>query len=97
MKLMISQPMRGKTEEQIKEEREEIVKQLENKGHKVVDTIFTEKPPKDCDIAIYYLAKSIEMIGKVEGLVFMSGWEKARGCLVEHKVACEYGKFIKYV
>ena len=42
------------------------------------------------------LAKSIEMIGKVDGLVFMKGWENARGCQIEHHVAQSYGKFIKY-
>lgn len=97
MKVMISQPMRGKSEEQIREERVELVKKLEAQGHEVVDTIFAQEPPKDCDTAIYYLAKSIEAIGKVDEVVFMSGWDKARGCLVEHQVAMMYDKFIKYM
>lgn len=97
MKLMISQSMRGKTEEQIRQERENLVKELEKQGNEVVDTIFAEEPPKDCDAAIYYLAKSIEAIGKVDGVVFMRGWEKARGCIVEHQVAMSYDKFIKYL
>lgn len=96
MKVMISQPMRGKTEEQIKAEREKIVKRLRERGYEVVDTIFTEEPPKDCDTAIYYLAKSIEVIGKIDGVVFMKGWEKARGCKIEHNVAVEYGKQVFY-
>lgn len=95
-KIMISQPMRGKTEEQIRIEREELVKKLKEEGHEVVDTIFTKEPPKDCDAAIYYLAKSIETIGKVDMLVFMKGWEKARGCVIEHEVAVKYDKLIVY-
>lgn len=95
MKLMISQPMRGKTEEQIRAEREELVKRLTDEGYEVVDTIFAEEPPKDCDTAIYYLAKSIESIGKIDGVVFIQGWENARGCKIEHDVAVEYGKFVK--
>lgn len=95
MKVMISQPMRGKTEEQIRNEREALVKNLETEGYEVVDTIFAEEPPKDCDTALYYLSKSIEAIGKVDGVVFMSGWEQARGCKIEYEVAKEYGKFIK--
>ena len=55
MKLMISQPMRGKTEQQIREERVELVKQLEKEGYEVVDTIFTDETPKDSDAALYYL------------------------------------------
>lgn len=97
MKVMISQPMRGKTTEQIKQEREELVKELVSQGHEVLDTIFTDETPKDCDIAIYYLAKSIEAIGKVDAVVFMKGWKEARGCRIEYDVATNYGKFIKEV
>lgn len=95
MKIMISQPMRGKTNEQIREERAELVKRLQEEGHEVVDTVF-ENAPADEDIAIYMLSQSIRYIGKVDGLVFMPGWEKARGCKIEHQVAVEYGKQVFY-
>lgn len=96
MKLMISQPMRGKTNEQIKNERASLVKQLEDEGHEVVDTVF-DLAPKGVNQAIFYLAKSIEFIGQVEGVVFMPGWNISRGCIIEHQVATAYNKFIKYV
>lgn len=96
MKVMISQPMRGKSEEQIRKERADLIIGLSKQGIEVVDTIFTEEPPKDCDTALYYLSKSIESIGKIDGVVFMKGWENARGCKIEHQVATAYGKFIKY-
>ena len=95
MKIMISQPMRGKTNEQIRQEREELVKKLEMQGHKVVDTIFTEEMPIECDMAMYLLAKSIEAMSKVDAVIFMRGWQEARGCRIEHIIAYEYGKFIK--
>ena len=94
MKIMISQPMRGKTNEQIRKERAELVKQLEAEGHEVVDTVF-ENAPENEDVAIYMLSQSIRYIGKVDGVVFMPGWENARGCRIEYQVAIEYGKFIK--
>ena len=97
MKIMISQPMRGKTTEQIREERELLVKELTEQGHEVVDTIFAKETPKDCDTALYYLSKSIEAIGKVDGVVFMEGWQMARGCRIEHEIAREYGKFVKFI
>lgn len=96
MKLMISQPMRGKTNEQIREERAELVKKLQEEGHEILDTVF-DLPPRDCDTAIYYLSKSIEFLGKADGVVFMSGWQQARGCRIEYQVATEYGKFIKLI
>ena len=96
MKVMISQPMRDKTEEQIREERKPIIDGFKKLGDEVIDTIFIEESPKDMDTAIYFLAKSIESIGKVDAVYFMRDWEKARGCKIEHQVAVEYGKKILY-
>lgn len=95
-KIMISQPMKGKTNEQIREERKDLIKELENEGFEVIDTIIDKEPPKDIDEAIYYLSKSIEFIGKVDYVYFMKGWEKARGCKIEHQIAVEYGKKVYY-
>lgn len=94
MKVMISQPMRGKNNQQIKEEREELVEKLKSKGYEVADTIISEEAPKNIDASIYYLSKSIAFIGNVDAVVFMKGWETARGCQIEHEVARKYGKFI---
>lgn len=96
MKLMISQPMRGKTNKQIREERAEIVKRLQEEGHEIVDTVF-DIAPKGIDEAIYFLSKSIEFIAQVDGVVFMPGWQQARGCRIEYQVATEYGKFVKLI
>lgn len=97
MKVMISQPMRGKSEEQIRNEREDLVRKLQEKGYEVIDTIFTEEATENCDEALFYLSKSIEAIGRVDGVVFMADWEYARGCTIEHEVAMKYGKFVMEV
>lgn len=94
MKVMISQPMRGKTNEQIREEREKLVKKLETEGHEVVDTVFDDFPEGKAT-PVHYLAKSIEFIANVEGVIFMKGWENARGCRIEHQIAKEYGKWVR--
>ncbi len=70
MKLMISQPMKGKTNEQIREERAELVSRLQEEGNEVIDTVF-ENAPEDEDIAIYMLSQSFRYIGKVDGIVIM--------------------------
>lgn len=97
MKIMISQPMRGKTEKQIIMERVELIKELEKQGHEVVDTIFSQDAPKDSDAGVYLLAKSIEAMATVDAVIFMPGWNNARGCIIEHQVASTYNKFIKYM
>ena len=93
MKIMISQPMRGKTEKEIKNEREALVKKLQEEGHKVLETVFEDF---DCYASpIAYLARSIEFLDKADAVVFMKGWENARGCKIEHEIALKYGKYIK--
>lgn len=95
MKIMISQPMKGKTNEEIRDERKELVEKLTQKGHQVIDTIIDDFiDGKGDDYAIKCLAKSIEYIADVDAVVFMPGWENARGCRVEYIVARDYGKFI---
>lgn len=96
LRIMISQPMRGKTNEQIRKEREELVKRLEKDNFEVVDTIIAENAPKGCNEAIYYLSKSIEFISKADIVYFMKGWEEARGCKIENKICQDYGKQTMY-
>lgn len=94
MKVMISQPMRGKTNEQIKKEREAIVREIELAGDEVLETIFDNFDENASPIS--YLAKSIEFLDKADKILFMKGWEQARGCTIEHQVAVKYGKEIIY-
>lgn len=96
MKVMISQPMRGKTNEQIRQERADAVRKLKADGFEVVDTIINDEPPKGSDEAIFYLGKSIEFISMVDVVYFMKGWHKARGCMIEHAVCQHYGKQTMY-
>ena len=97
MKVMICQPMQGKTEEEIREERKELIEELESKGHEVMDTIFASNPPEDADIGMFYLAMSINAMSKVDGVVFAKGWENGRDCVAEEYIARKYGKFCRYV
>nr|DAI07393.1 MAG TPA: Nucleoside 2-deoxyribosyltransferase like protein [Bacteriophage sp.] len=96
MKIMISQPMKGKTNEQIRTERAELVKELTEQGHEVIDTVFDDFPNGQAT-PLHYLAKSIEFLANVDGVVFMKGWQNARGCRIEEICAREYGKFIMYL
>lgn len=81
MKVMISQPMNGLTDEEIK---------VINPEWEVLNTLFDI----EFDNPIYYLAKSIEKLAEADVVVFVPGWEKARGCKIEYEIAKAYGKFI---
>lgn len=69
--------------------RENTVNKLSDLGIEVVDSIFKEEPQNYKEPALYYLAKSIDLIGRVNAVYFMEGWQQARGCIIERKI-CEY-------
>lgn len=104
MKAMLSQPMAGKTEEEIIATREKAVKALEESGYEIVNTLFTDEWYSDdkmkergvVQIPLCFLAKSLENMSLCHAAYFCKGWEAARGCLIEHEAAKAYGLKIIY-
>lgn len=100
-KAMISQPMRGKTDEEILEVRDRIAAKLQKAGYEVVDTVFhfTDEQMDRLGVknpAIYYLSNSIKAMSCCDCVYFAKGWENARGCRIEHYIAAAYGTEIMY-
>lgn len=99
MKAMISQPMRGKTDEEIAETREKAVKELEERGYEIVNNVFPDEWQSDetlkaygvVHIPLYFLAKSLNSMSECDAVYFCEGWENARGCRIEHEAAAAYG------
>ena len=73
-RIMISQPMRGKTNELIKEERKVLVQEFKDKGYEVLDTVFDEAP-KNIDEAIWFLSKSIEYLAQADIIYFIISYK----------------------
>lgn len=90
MKIMISQPMNGRNEEEIKRERKEIIEKFNKMHIEVIDTYFEEEAPENCNQGVYYLAKSIEAMKDIDALFMCKNWQLARGCRIENQVAKEY-------
>ena len=91
MKIFISQPMRGKTDEQIRRERDEVILKLNRRYNgdiEILDTIFNLDGNTH---PLVYLGKSIEVLAQADLAYFMKGWDEARGCVVEHLCAARYG------
>lgn len=97
MKAIISQPMKGKSTEQIKQERADLVKLLSEKGYIVEDTVFTFTDNlSENRHALFCLGKVISLMAAMDTVVFMDGWEDARGCRLEHDCCEAYGVPILY-
>lgn len=94
-KLFISQPMRGKSNEEILAVREKAIKSAErNLGEpvEVIDSFFQDiSVPEEAQRPLWCLGKSLELLAKADVTYFAPGWGDARGCKIEHECAKEYG------
>ena len=91
-RLFISQPMRGKSDEQILKERQEAIekaKEFFGEDVEVIDSFF-QNAPADA-IPLWFLGKSLELLSTADIAYFAKGWQEARGCKIENECAIAYG------
>ncbi len=92
MKVFISQPMNGLTEEEIKKQRSEVEAWCKEQGYEVADSYCEECPSyEEGLIPLVYLSKAIAVLATCDAILLAPGWRKARGCRIEAKCAREYG------
>ena len=91
MKVLISQPMNGRNQEEIKKERQDIIEKFNKMHIEVINTLFEEEAPDNCNVAVYYLGKSISAMKDIDAIYMCDNWLNARGCRIENRVAREYG------
>ena len=97
VKVFISQPMRGKTYEQVMEERHELVELMGSSVEEpviIIDSVFKDFNPGTHPLI--YLAESIRLLSEADVLFMMPGWEKANGCVIERECALRYDIPIMY-
>ena len=84
--------MRDKTDEQILEEREKAIEAARQKIGEDIEVIdsFFEDAPHDAK-PLWFLAKSLELLSSADVAYFAPGWNKYRGCKIEHECAVQYG------
>lgn len=96
LKVFFSQPMRGKSEQQIRENRKQFWSVFQPECAKdlgileeeleLIDSILSEPDVP----TVRLLAKSIEMMQEADIVVFLPGWDESRGCKVEFDIATKY-------
>lgn len=91
-KLFISQPMNGKTDEEILATRQKAIESAERNLGEPVEAIdsFFQNAPHDAK-PLWFLGKSLELLADADVVYFAKGWENARGCRIENQAALEYG------
>lgn len=99
-KLFISCPMKGRTEENIRNSMKRM--------HKIAEAMFGEElevipsyiehtPPKDAKQAVWYLGESIKKMSEADYFIGIHFESAFAGCNIERNVASEYGIASTYV
>lgn len=90
IKLFISQPMAGKSKEEILTNRNKAIAiakyLLGDEEVEVIDSYSTEEMTD-----LGYLGYSIMQLAKADVAYFDKDWNNARGCKIEHLCSVEYG------
>ncbi len=93
-KLFASVPMRGRTEEEIREsfaKMKRIAEAYEGEELELIDTWIPEEPPEGAKTsAVWYLGKSLEMLSTADVFIGASTYGYFPGCCIEEEVAQLY-------
>ena len=103
--IFISQPMTGKSEEEIlatrQREIEKIHQLFDADGEQVniIDSYiddatrkhFEEHVINDINWDIYWLSQSLQKLALADTIWLCDGWEHSKGCTIELKCAIQYG------
>ena len=93
-KLFISCPMKGRTDEAIKESREKMHKIAEiifGEELEVIDSFIPGSAPDASNRAVRYLGKSIQKMAEADFYIGIHPDINFRGCEIENIVAITYG------
>lgn len=103
-KAMLSQPMAGKSEEEIIATRTKAIEKLNSLGYEIVNTLFSDEWYTKASmsergvvqIPLAFLSKSLENMANCHAVFFCDGWQNARGCRIEHSAAIAYNVTVIY-
>lgn len=106
MRVFISQPMAGLTDEEILDVREKAIEEIKsiyqfydrNNNLEIVSTFEVnenEIVPRNTS-RIWWLGRAIQMLDGCDTIFMCKGWEDSKGCKVERQVAIEYLLNIRY-
>jgi len=103
-KIMISQPIADQSIGEIADARSAAIEKAFGMGYEVIDEVLSDKFYSEMSsegdtiicTPLRLLAKDLETMSKCNAVYFCKGWERMRGCRIEHEAAIAYGLNIIY-
>ena len=93
-KLFVSVPMKGRTEQEIRESIEKmkkIAEIYEGEELELIDSYIEHNPPQNSNQAIWYLGESLKKLSEADVFIGIDECYEWNGCEVEYRVATAYG------
>lgn len=98
--VFISQPMNGLTDDEIVNTRIRVTNYIVNKHIDrdvyIIPSYITEDVPCESNQELHNFARSIDLMSDADIVFFVKGYEKSRGCMLEHAIASAYGLKCEY-
>ena len=96
MKVMISQPINGIPDSEVRRIQNELKERFAKYHIEVVDSFLTEEVDTNLrNKGVFYLGRTIQkFLSDVDAVYFVNGWQRARGCKIERQICEEYGIMI---
>lgn len=98
MKVFISVPMGGRTDEEIAKDiaiAKSKLSEMAEENNEVIEYVDNfVSMPQNTDIknpSMYCLGGAIQKMSECDAIYFCPGWDEARGCVIERQVAVQYG------
>ena len=94
MKVFISQPMKGRTDKEILEERDAVIEFLKQRycDISIIDSFLDiSEPPEVKTAPVFYLGKSIQLLSDADLCVVVGDVSGNNGCQIEMEVCKRYG------
>lgn len=96
MKVFISQPMQGLTDEEILKAREEAIvyakahlPHLKDEEIEIINSFFPGAVAENRPL--WNLGKSLQLLSEADVCLFIGSWVMSRGCRIEHECCLQYG------
>ena len=83
--------MKGKTQEEIFRDREQVKRFFQDQGWEFVETVHDVLPAEIANIRLWCLAFGLAHMADCDYVIFLKGWRDARGCRLEHDACEAYG------
>lgn len=92
MKVMISLPMNGKNDDEVRARMTYLKNEFAKLHIEVVDSFITDEIEGSNYPGVYYLGRTLmKFMHNVDAVYFDDGWFEARGCRIENAICQEYG------